>query len=80
MDMNTNGVMCRYCGKKWFPHSVASHERNCRRKITGQIDILYQTYHFKFAYPPEYIEWPLPPKTDLNSYNAHAFAEYSNQS
>ncbi|CAL6020488.1 C2HC-type_zinc-finger domain-containing protein [Hexamita inflata] len=72
-----NGVMCRFCGKKWFAHAVQSHERNCRRKITGLIDMLFEHKNAKFAYPPEFVEWPLPPKIDINSYNAHAFAEYS---
>lgn len=74
-----DGLMCRYCGKKWFPHSLFSHEKNCRKKICTHIDLLHQSYRGNFIYPPEFVEWPIPPKIDKDSYNAHAFAEYQAQ-
>ena len=77
MDMSS-GVMCRYCGKKWFPHSLPPHEKNCLRKLCGLVDNIFAEMKLKFAYPPEYSEWPLPPQMDLAVYNAHAFAEYQN--
>ena len=71
------GLMCRYCAKKWFPHSLGSHEKNCHRKIAGLIDRIYDQHRKRYALPPDYVQWPTPPKVDADSYNAHAFAEYT---
>ncbi|KAH0575292.1 C2HC-type zinc-finger domain-containing protein [Spironucleus salmonicida] len=67
-----NGLVCRFCGKKWFKHDIVPHEKNCRLKIVKMVDVLYQSYRIQLLYPPEIEEWPVPPKISLINYNNHA--------
>lgn len=53
MDLK-NGLACRYCAKKWFPHALSSHEKNCRTKIVKMIELLAKYYGIVFDFPPEY--------------------------
>ncbi|CAL6080755.1 C2HC-type_zinc-finger domain-containing protein [Hexamita inflata] len=71
-----NSLVCRYCGDKLLPHSIRSHERSCRRKLVKIVDMLLQKESLKFDYPPEYSEWPIPSKSDLQKYNDHAQREF----
>ncbi|CAL6080739.1 C2HC-type_zinc-finger domain-containing protein [Hexamita inflata] len=71
-----NSLVCRYCGDKLLPHSIRSHERSCRRKLVKIVDMLFLKESLKFDYPPEYSEWPIPSKSDLQKYNDHAQREF----
>ncbi|CAL6017534.1 C2HC-type_zinc-finger domain-containing protein [Hexamita inflata] len=71
-----NSLVCRYCGDKLLPHSIRSHERSCRRKLVKIVDVMFQKDTLKFDYPPEYSEWPIPSKSDLQKYNDHAQREF----
>lgn len=74
-----NGLVCRYCGKKWFKHDIVQHEKNCFTKLQKIVQVIQgRISGVVIPLPPPYEDWPVPPATPLSQYNQIALKAYNN--